>query len=269
MKKDFQTDEEIYKKNTAKFKLFNYKIIALIIGLAIIYQVYITTYNDTPLLDFPEFSYVISATICGIVAIIVGKKYYFHETFRTSYIALGIYFFLLVFGEIIYIIYYYILEIDAYPSMADVFYLAASLFAFIHLIININYFKNKISNKTKVFLPVIGTIIFLTYAIFSFNQIGEVNLDYFIGLLYATTYSILFPLAVLGIIVSQKTPLAATWLLLVTGIFLLGLGQVWWIFLEFFEGFSYSHPVNTLWLLGFMVMTFALIEHLRVFSKKK
>ncbi len=269
MDKDHQTDEEIYKKNTAKFKLFNYKIFVVILGLAIIYQAYITTYNDTSSLDFPEFSYVISAAICGIIAIAVGIKYNFHETFRTSYIALGIYFFLLVLGEIIYIIYYHVLEIDAYPSMADVFYLTASLFAFIHLIININYFKNKISNKIKVFLSVTGFIIFLTYATFSFNQIGDINLEYFIGLLYAITYSILFPLAILGIIVSRKTQLASTWLLLVVGIFLLGLGQIWWIFLEFFEGFSYNHPVNTLWLLGFMIMTFALIEHLRIFSKKK
>jgi len=269
VEKDYPTDEEIYTKNTIKFKLFNYKIFVVIIGLAIIYQAYITIYNDTPSLDFPEFSYIISATICGIIAITVGTKYHFHETFRTSYIALGIYFFLLVFGEIIYIIYYHVLEIDAYPSMADVFYLTASLFAFIHLIININYFKKKISTKSKIILPVTGFVIFLTYAIFSFNQIGDVNLEYFIGLLYATTYSILFTLAILGILVSRKTPLASTWLLLVIGIFLLGLGQVWWIFLEFFEGFSYSHPVNTLWLLGFMIMSFALIEHLRIFSKKK
>jgi len=247
----------------------NLIVFPILIGLAIIYQAYITTYDDTPALDFPEFSYIIGATISGIVAMIVGAKYRTHETFRTSYIALGIYFFLLVFGEIVYIIYYHVLEIDAYPSMADVFYLSASIFAFVHLVININYFKKKISNKTKVILPVTGIIIFLTYVSFSFSQIGEFNHIFFMGLLYASTYSILFPLAILGIIVSRKTPLAYTWLLLVIGIFLLGLGQVWWIFLEFFEGFSYRHPVTALWLLGFMIMTYALIRHLMVFSEKK
>ena len=263
--KSLVVDDKIPSKTLS----INYKIFALLIGLSLAYQGYISIYDDTPGLDFPEFSYIIGATICGIVAIVVGRKYRSNETFRTSYISLGIYFFLLAFGEIIYIAYYHVLKIDAYPSMADVFYLTASLFAFIHLIININYFKKKISNKTKVILPVIGIIILLTYAVFSFNQIGEANLDFFTGLLYASTYSILFPLAVLGIIVSRKTPLAATWLLLVIGIFLLGLGQVWWIFLEFFEGFSYRHPVTALWLLGFMVMAFALIEHLRVGSKIK
>ena len=36
MEKDYQTDEEIYAKNTIKFKLFNYKIFVVVIGLAII-----------------------------------------------------------------------------------------------------------------------------------------------------------------------------------------------------------------------------------------
>ncbi len=247
----------------------NFIILPTLVGLAIIYYAYITIYDDTPALDFPEFSYIIGATISGIIASIVGWKYRTHETFRTSYFALGIYFFLLAIGEIVYIIYYHVLEINAYPSMADVFYLSAIIFAFIHLVLNINYFKKKISNKIKVILPITGLIIFLVYASFSFNQIGEFNLIFFMGLLYASTYSILFPLAILGIIVSRKTPLASTWLVLVIGIFLLGIGQVWWIFLEFFGGFSYRHPVTALWLLGFMVMTYALIKHIMVLSEKK
>ena len=72
-----------------------------------------------------------------------------------------------------------------------------------------------------------------------------------------------------GIIVSRKTLLGSTWLFLVVGIFCLGIGKIWWIYLEFFEGFTYAHPVNSVWLLGYMVITFALIEHLRIRQKKK
>jgi len=269
MTKDFQKDEETYKKNTAKFKLFNYKIFILIICLAILYQAYLLTYEETPNLDVPEYFYLIWAMFCGIMSVVVGIKFNFHETFRTSYIALGISFFLLAFGEIIYILYSHILKIDPFPSMADVFFLASSLFAFIHLIMNINYFKNKISKKTKIILPIMGASILIAHATFSLNQIGEANLDFFVGLLYATNYSILLPLAILGIIVSWKTEFAATWLLLVIGIFFSAIAFQWWIFLEFFEEFTYRHPVNTLWIFGFMVIIFALVEHLRVLSKKK
>ena len=266
--KDFQTDKEFLKKNTSKFKLFSPKILALIIGLAIVYQVYISTYDDTPALDFAEFSYIISSSTCGIIAITVGIKYKFHETFRTSYIGLGISFLLLCFGEITYLIYYYVLKTDAFPSMADVFFLSAGIFAFIHLTMNINYFKTKISKKTKIFLPVLGGTILLMFSIVSFNQIGEVNLDFVVGMLYANNYSILIPLAILGIIVARKTIFGSTWLLLVIGILSLGIGKVWWIYLEYFEGFSYSHPVNTVWLFGYMIIAFALIEHIRLDQRK-
>lgn len=255
--------------NSVETLSINYKIFALIIGLAILYQAYLSTYEETPNLDLPQYFYLMCAILCGVMSVIVGRKFNFHETFRTSYIALGISFFLLAFGEIIYIFYSHILKIDAFPSMADVFFLASSLFAFVHLIMNINYFKNKISKKTKIILPIMGVSIIITYAVISLNQIGEANLDFFVGLLYAVNYSILLPLAILGIIVSRKTELAATWLLLVIGIFFSSIAFEWWIFLEFFEEFSYSHPVNTLWIFGFMVITFALVKHLRVSPKIK
>jgi len=269
MPKDFQEDEEIYKKSSDKFKLFNYKIFAVIISLAIIYQAYILTYEETSYLQLPGLSYTIGAIVCGIMAIIVAGKFSHHEVFRKSYISLGIGFLLLALGQIIYLYYFHVLEIDAYPSMADVFFLSFSLFAGTHLIININYFKNKISNKTKVILPIIGISIMLTYSILSFNQIREINLDFFIGLLYAIEYAVLLPLVILGMIVSRKTILGATWLLLVIGMFFLGIADVWYTFVEFFEEFDFRHPTNTLWLFSYMVITFALIEHLTVISKKK
>jgi len=141
---------------------------------------------------------------------IVGIHHRNHDTFRTSYIALGIYFFLLAFGEIIYIVYFYVLEIDAFPSMVGVFFISSSLFAFVHLSMNINYFKKKISKKTKIILPIMGVTILLSYAALSLNQIGEANLDFFVELLCAINYSILLPSAILGIIVSRKTQYAAT-----------------------------------------------------------
>ena len=269
MVKDFQNDEYIYKKYLPKFRLFNYKIFALIIVLAVAYQAYILTYDDTPGLDFPEYVFIFGAVICGILSVLVAMHYTFHETFRTSYIALGINFFLYAIGEITYVIHYHVFQIDAFPSMADVFFLSTLFFAFIHLFLNINYFKNKISNKLKIVLVTLGISILIPYAILSLDRIGVVNLDFFVGMLYALKYSVLVPLAILGMVVVRKTLFGHVWLLLVTGLFFFGLGEVWWIYLEFFEGFTYRHPVNTLWIFGFMVISFSLIEHLRVSLIKK
>ena len=257
-------DDEIKSvKISNKFKYFNFIIFGLIIIIAALYCVYISSYEDTPALDFPEYSYVISSLTCGIIALIVGIRFRFHDTFRTSYIALGISFLLLSIGEVTYIAYYYFLEIDAFPSMADVFFLSSAIFAFIHLIMNINYFKTKISSKTKIILPIIGISIITIFSLFSFHSKGEVNLEFIVGILYANNYSILIPLLILGMIVSQKSKLGSTWLLLVIGMFFLGIGKIWWIHLEFFEGFTYGHPVNAIWLFGYMTIAFGLIMHIQ------
>jgi len=266
---DFTEEEEEFKEQSKKFKFFSYKIFIIIIALAIIFQAYILSYEDTPSLDFPEYVFIIGSMTCGIISIIVGISLRSHHTFRTSYTALGLYFFLLAFGEIIYIIYTYELKIVAYPSMADVFYLAAAIFAFIHLFMNINYFKKKISTKLKIAFSLSVVSLVLVHSIFSLNQIGQINQYFLVGFLYASENSLLLPLAVIGIIAARKTVFGATWLLLVIGIFFLGIGQVWRIFLEFFGEFSHRHPVNTLWLFGFMVISFALVEHLRIALKKK
>jgi len=92
---------------------------------------------------------------------------------------------------------------------------------------------------------------------------GQVNLEFVVGMLYANNYSILIPLVILGMIVSQKSKLGSTWLLLVIGMFFLGIGKIWWIHLEFFEGFTYSHPVNAIWLFGYMIIAFGLIMHIQ------
>lgn len=269
MVEDFQNDEHFYKKYAPNFKSFNYKIFALILVSAVGFQVYILTYDDTPGLDFPEYVFIFGSVICGILAVLVAVRYSFHDTFRTSYIALGINFFLYAIGEITYLVHYYVFQIDAFPSMSDVFFLSTFFFAFIHLFLNLNYFKNKIPNKLKIVLVTLGMSIMIPYAILSLDRIGVVNLDFFVGMLYALKYSILVPLAILGMFVARKTLFGHVWLLLVTGMFFFGLGEIWWIYLEFFEGFTYRHPVNTLWVFGFMVISFSLIEHLRISLIKK
>lgn len=269
MTKDYLDDEKIFKKESSNFKLVYFIYISISIILTVTYYIFLQTFENTPDLDFHEYYYLFGTTVCGILSFIVAIKFRSHETFRTSYIALGIYFMLNAFGELIYINYFHILKIDSFPTMADVFFLSASIFAFIHIMMNINYFKKKISNKIKIVLPIFGILIILSYSLLSFNKLGEFNLNFFVGLLYSVNYSILLPLTILGMLVARKTILGATWVLLVTGILISSIAFEWWIFLEFFGKFSYKHPLNMLWLFSFIVISFALIEHLRVLSQRK
>lgn len=270
MDNHFQKDEDDYKKISGNYLKFNYKIFTLIIGLAIAYVIYIQYYEETDYLQLPGLSFVLGAFVCGVMSLIVGRKFKEHLVFRTSYIALGFSFLLLVVGQITYLYYLQVLEIDAYPSMADIFFLTYAPFACIHLVMNINYFKTKISTKLKILLLILGSSIVTLHTIIALDHnMDESSIDFIIATLYAIEYAILFPLAILGIIVARKTALGVAWLLLVIGLFVLGFADLWYTFVEFYQAFDFRHPINTVWLLAYMIITFALVKHLGAYSKKK
>jgi len=207
--------------------------------------------------------------LTGIVAITVGKKFWYHDVFRTSYIALGISFFMLFIGDMTYIYYSLALEVDPYPSVADAFYLAFPLFAVIHLSLNIKNFSQGFSKKSKILIPLLGVGLVSAYAVIAFMILQETNFDFYFGLLYAITYATMLPLAVFGVLVFRQSNLAMVWMLIATGILIYTISDFWYYLLELFEGFDLSHPTNTLWLLSFMVITYGLLLHHKTLVSEK
>jgi hypothetical protein len=76
--------------------------------------------------------------------------------------------------------------------------------------------------------------------------------------------SIELALAVLGAFVFRRSVLKEVWLLLVIGIFIWTVGDIWYVYTELFEAFDNTHPTNTLWMASFMVVIYALYKHQKV-----
>lgn len=250
------------KKQNTKKNLIDFRILLLIVVLALAYQLYLSYgYSDEyAFLD----AYLIGSSVTGIVAISVGKKFWYHDIFRTSYIALGISFFMLFIGYVTYIYYGFVLGIDPYPSMADVFYLGFPLFAVIHLSLNIKNFNQGFSKNTKIWIGLLGVGFVLAYAVIFYMISQEVNFDFYLGLLYVIASAIMLCLAVCGVMVFRHSNLAMVWMLIATGIIIYTISDSWYYLLESFGEFSADHPTNTLWLLSFMTITYGLILHHRI-----
>ncbi|MBA4718637.1 MAG: hypothetical protein HRO68_05935 [Nitrosopumilus sp.] len=50
-------------------------------------------------------------------------------------------------------------------------------------------------------------------------------------------------------------------MLLVLGITVLTIGDVWYYYLEILGGFTLTHVVNSFWYVGSLVMMYALLNH--------
>jgi len=243
----------------------NYKVILLIVGLSVIYQTfnYILPEKEGELSPI-DYVFTLSIVTCAIASFIVAKRYGRSAVFGNAYLALGLAFSAYAIGDIIYNFQTTVLKIDAYPSIADIFFFAYYPFIIFHLIRNIKFFKRKINIVTKIWLALIPIALVLIYSYFTFNQAGYDLFDYYYGLLFVAASATSLSFAVLGIQVFRQSLLASVWSLLAIGIFLNTFADINYYHLEIFGLYTRTHFVNLLWFLAPMIITYSLYRHYKI-----
>ena len=78
---------------------------------------------------------------------------------------------------------------------------------------------------------------------------------------YVVSSAILLALALVAFVVFRHSVLGVAWTMLVIGIFLYAVADVWYYYLEEIGAFSIKDPVNTLWILSNSIMIYALYKH--------
>lgn len=243
----------------------SYKVLGLLIFLTVILYVYsLNSVDDPDAFEITDILYAFGALVCGIYGIMVALKYRGSEILGKTYFALGLGFLMLFVGDVILNYLQIVLEVDPYPSLADIFYLAYMPLAIFYLVVNIRHFKKKIDNLTILALSVLSISIILLYSALSFEELNELNFDFYFGLLYVIPSSVMLSLAILGALVFRYSVLGIPWLLIATGITIFTLADVWYYYLELFELYDGIHPVNSLWTFAFMVIVYALYKHKKI-----
>lgn len=90
---------------------------------------------------------------------------------------------------------------------------------------------------------------------------SELNFDFYYGLIFVSASSIASAMAVLGATTFRKSLLGTVWLLLMIGVFLNTIGDVWYYNLEIFGLYTDQYVVNVIWHLSNMIMIYALFKH--------
>jgi len=261
-------DEEKSSQKTIEKKSngLNYKILALIGALTIVDLVYGLYFFDGEFFDIKDAFYLAGLGTCGVMGMVVGVKYRGSEMLGKAYIFLGIGFFAWFIGDVGYYYNQFVLDIDPWPSPFDAGFLLSSVFAIMHLILNIRYFKPKWSTWSKVIVTVIPIVIGVAFTLIAYDAWGEYD-----ELLFDLGYSNLFILgtsltlsfAIIGASVFRHSVLRETWLLLAVGIFLWTIADTIYVYLETIEAFTHNHPINSIWSLSFMVIIYALFKHMK------
>ena len=238
------------------------KILLLILGIVGTFQIYLYAVFPNPddasqLIDVIS---VINPLIASIVGFIVAKKYWGSKVFGKAYFALALGLTMNFLGETVYGI-YETLGYDTNFGPMDILFYAFYPFVLVHLILNIRFFKPKISHFTKSWVVAIPVAIIGIYSVLSFEKHGEANFEFYTGLIYVILSSIILSGTLLGARVFKQGVLGKAWLVLLIGIILLTIGDVWYSYLDTFDQYTLIHPMNLLYYAGYMVIIYALYKH--------
>ena len=121
----------------------NYKILVLIFLSVIVFQ---SVLYFIPESESEKYEFIISVIsfvnplATSIASFVIWKRYGGTLVFGRAYFFLGMAYFMVFAAELTYLTYDLVLNIDPYPSIADVFFFALYPFTLIHLILNIKFF---------------------------------------------------------------------------------------------------------------------------------
>lgn len=249
----------------------SYKLLGLIFLAAIIFQSYLYFVETTDQIE-EGIAYLSMSTplLVSAVSLIIAYRYGLSKVFGKAYLVFALAYFSIFLAELTYYAYDVIYGIDPYPSIADVFFFAMYPLLSIHILMNLKFFKTKIPAKQKLLFAAIPIIIFSIYSGASLDEYGgyeemisdeEAAFDYFYGLIFVAGAAITLSFAALGAIIFRGGLLGVAWALLLIGILIFTIGDVWYYWLEVVGEYDLTHPVNLLWYIPDGIVIYALFKH--------
>ncbi|MEM3063958.1 MAG: histidine kinase [Candidatus Nitrosotenuis sp.] len=240
----------------------NFKIIILIVTLCVVFQLSLFLFDDESIREQAVYTVsIINPLAAAISSFIIAHRYKATKTFGKAYLALACGYLCSTIAEILYFVYEYLLNIDAYPSLADVFFFALYLFVLFHLIIYIRFFKPRISLKEFLWMTAISVTIASIYITLTVGMLQVSTFYFYYGLMFVLLPAIVLPFAILGAKVFKSGTVGTEWLILVIAIMTLTIGDVWYYHIEIFNGYSLFHPVNIFWYAGYWTIVYAMYKH--------
>ena len=134
----------------------------------------------------------------------------------------------------------------------------------VHLVININFYHEKSTLKSKIGMISLAVLIISTYAYFAFDTFESFNIDFFYGLIFVAGAASITSVGLYGAIVVRKIPLGRSWFLLVLGIVIGTIADVWYYGIELMDAYTLDHIVSLFWYTSYLIIIYALYKHYKI-----
>ena len=205
--------------------------------------------------------YLITLTPLGvsIYSFGISKLYGGSKIFGRAYFAFGLAYFATFVAESLYVYFFDILNQEV-PVVADYFLFAFYPLLFAHLVINIRYFSDKLSNFQKITIGLVPGFLTLVYTLLVFsNPVDDISYFYY-SLIFVIFATLQLGLVFIGFSLFRQTVLFSTWLLLLVGIFVGTIGDIAYHYVQIFDG-DWIENASALWIGSNMIILYALYKH--------
>jgi len=263
-------DNSVNKQNLIK-KEHN-SIIFLIVSLVAITLVY----QIMPFLDDLQFlwisflAYVLVPGTSVALASILTIKLYRQKHFQSKaflFFTIGVSFWFI--AEQIWAAYVYVYDIDPFPSIADIFYMATYPFFIAFLLISLKPIRKSITKKIWLFSIVLSFTFLIPSILACYNALEESEggidpISKSIALSYPILSSFQLIPAIIGVMFMAKKGASYTWMLLLFGFLIFSISDTFYLFSELDGSYYDGHPVDLMYLYGFILLIFSLYSRLKL-----
>ncbi|MDH3610837.1 MAG: hypothetical protein OEM79_03645 [Nitrosopumilus sp.] len=273
-----------FKENIQSEMKINYYVIAAItIGILIFIIGNSIEPEVEEELDFYELMTSLGFAAVVIFAFFIARRYWGSKVFGKSYLALALGFVCYNIGWNLWWFYeiWYHVE-NPYVALPDVFFLAYYPFVIYHLRKNSKYFSPSTTRSQKLIIVLTPIIFSSIYCFFGLAHVsadgglGTIQIsvfstydsqfytEFFTGLVFVFATSLTFALAIVATQIFQKSVLGSAWGLLLLGILLNTVADLYYYINELFGGYVRSDPVTGIWLAGTVFLCYGLYKHHKI-----
>ncbi|RDJ31577.1 MAG: hypothetical protein DWQ18_01590 [Crenarchaeota archaeon] len=172
-------------------------------------------------------------------------------------------------AEVVWIFYELVLQVDPFPSLADVFYSLGYPFLFVFMLAYISPVRKGITKRSlSIAISISAVILFFGLYQTIDSSIYLNSLDTFYAILYPILDSILIVPAILGISLFFSGRVNFMWTMVCFGILSLFIADTIFMYSQMDDTYYTGHPIEILFYFSYVLIAFGVYDQVRIFGQK-
>jgi len=161
-----------------------------------------------------------------------------------------------------------VLNIDPFPSVADIFYLLGYPFLFMFLIFYIEPVQKAITKKMVIIATFLALLVLIPSLFIALHNDSDVSYsELILAIAYPIVDALVIIPALIGVSLFFKGRVNFMWTLVCIGIFSLFIADTVFLFADINMWYYTGHPIELLFYFMYILISFGVYDNMKVFSR--